>query len=185
MIKKKVILFFVFYFLSSLLGGCGYTTRSMISDKYKTIYVVPFINRIDITNETYTENKYRVYKPLLETDITRTVIDRYLFDGSLRPAKEKSADLVLKGELMEFRRDPLSFTDSNEVAEYRINILVNISLWDNKEEKLVWQEDNFTGNTTYFTNFSSSSAKISDSAAVVKAVADLARRIVERTVEQW
>lgn len=183
--SRKVFLFFIFYLLFSVFAGCGYTTRSMIADKYKTIYVVPFINRIDITNETYTENKYRVYKPLLETDITRSVIDKYLFDGNLRPVKEKSADLVLRGELVEFRRDPLSFTDSNEVSEYRVNILVNISLWDNKEGKLVWQEDNFTGNTTYFTNFSSSSAKISDNTAVASAVADLARRIVERTVEQW
>ena len=66
------------------LSGCGYTTRSMISSKYRSIYVVPFVNKIDITNEEYTANKYRIYRPLLETDITKSVINKYLFDGNLR-----------------------------------------------------------------------------------------------------
>ena len=53
---------------------------------------------------------------------------------------------------------------------------------DAKEKKLVWQEDRFTGDTTYFTT--GSQAK-TENAAIVDALSDLARRIVERTVEQW
>jgi len=154
----------------------------MISDKYRTIYVTPFINKIDITKETDSAYKYKIYKPLLETDITRTVIDKFLFDGNLRPRDSGSADLVLKGELVEFRRDPLRYTDSDEVEEYRLNMVVNISLWDNGENKLLWEEKSFTGDTTYFTR--GTSAKSEDT-AINDAITDLARRIVERTVEQW
>lgn len=84
--------------------------------------------------------------------------------------------------MVEFRRDPLRYTDNNDVEEYRINIVVNLSLWDNRENKLIWQENNFTGDTTYFTT--GQLAKPEDT-AVSDAINDLARRIVERTVEQW
>jgi len=184
--KKRYFLFptlaTVFYLVSTILSGCGYTTRSMVSDKFLTIYVTPFINKIDITNEVNAANKYRIYRPMIETDITRYVNNRYLFDGNLKPVKEGLADLVLKGEVVEFRKDPLRYLNNNEVNEYRINLVVNLSLWDRKENKLLWQENNFTGDITYFT--SGSQAK-SEDAAVIDALNDLARRVVERTVEDW
>jgi len=164
------------------LAGCGYTTRSMIADKFHTIYVAQFANKIDITKETDTAHRYKVNRPTLETDITKSVINGYLFDGNLRSAREESADLVLKGELVEFRRDALRYTDDDEVEEYRLNLLVNISLWDKRENKLIWEEKNFTADTTYFTMGSSEK---SEDAAINDAIKDLSRRIIERTVEQW
>jgi hypothetical protein len=156
----------------------------MISDKFRTIYVVPFVNKIDITKETDAAHKYKIYKPMLETEITNAVINKFLFDGNLRPAQKESADLILKGELVEFRRDPLRYTDSDEVEEYRLNLVVNISLWNNKENKLIWEETGFTGDTTYFALTTNPQYK-SDDRAINDAISDLARRIVERAVEQW
>jgi hypothetical protein len=150
----------------SFIAGCGYTTRSMIRNEYQTIYVAPFENKIDVTQQAYAANKYRIYRPTLETDITRAVINKFLTDGNLKPAKEESAGLVMKGE----------------VEEYRINIVVNLALYDKKENSLLWQERNFTGYTTYFT--AGPQAK-SEDVAVNDALSDLARRTVERTVEQW
>ena len=181
-VSCQIFIFSVFYFLFFVIAGCGYTTRSMISNQFKTIYIAPFANKIDITRETDTAYKYKIYKPMLETDITKSVINKFLFDGNLRPIEKESADLVLKGELVEFRRDPLRYTDLDEVEEYRINLVVNISLWDNRENKLIWEEKNFTGDTTYFTR--GQTAKSEDT-AISDAISDLARRIVERAVEQW
>lgn len=164
------------------LVGCGYTTRSMITGKFRTIYVVPFINKIDITKDTDVANKYKIYRPYLETDITKSVINKLLLDGNLKPVKQGSADLVLKGELIEFRKDPLRYTDTDEVEEYRINLVVNLNLWDTKEDKLAWEEKGFTGDSTYFTM--GSSAK-SESVAISDAITDLARRVTERVVEEW
>lgn len=166
-------------------GGCGYTTRSMITSKYRTLYITPFVNKVDITNEAYTQNKYRIYKPLLESDITKAVSSRFLLDGNLRPTRESLADVFLKGDLVQFKRDPLRYTDSDDVEEYRISIVVDISLWYTKTKEQIWQENGFTGSTTYFTSFSSSTPKKTDDAAVQEAIADLARRIVERAVEEW
>jgi hypothetical protein len=166
------------------LVSCGYTTRSMISAEFKTIYVVPFMNKIDITQETDVASKYRIYRPMLESDITKYVTNKYLFDGNLKPVKEGAADLILKGEVIEFRRDPLRYNDSDEVTEYRISLVVNINLWNRKEDKLVWEEKGFTGDTTYFALTTNPQYK-SEASAITDALDDLARRIVERTVEQW
>ncbi len=186
-IKFSLFLISASCLLAAVLAGCGYTTRSMISNKYRTIYIAPFLNKVDITQEAYSANKYRIYRPMLETDITKKVINKYLFDGNLKPIKEDQADLALKGELLEYRKDPLSYTsDGENVTEYRINIYVNLSLWDKKENKLVWEENNFNGNYSFFTNYASGNVvQVSEDTAVTNAVEDLARRIVERTVEQW
>ncbi len=186
--KNKLILFLSLCLLSAGLSGCNYTTRSMLYGNYNTIYVEPFVNKVDITQETFSANKYRIYRPMLETDITKKVINRYLFDGNLRPAKQTDADLILKGELIEYRKDPLSYTaNTDNVTEYRINIYVNLSLWDTKTNKMLWQENNFNGNYSFFTaeTVNSANVKVPEATAVNNAVEDLARRIVERTVEQW
>ncbi|MEW6102112.1 MAG: LPS assembly lipoprotein LptE [Candidatus Omnitrophota bacterium] len=181
--KRVVALLVTSYSLLVTIFGCGYTTRSMISDKYRTIYVAPFANKVDITNESYASGKYRVYRPMLDSDITKSVRNKFLLDGNLRPASEETADLILKGELIEFRRDPLRYDDSGEVvSEYRLNLVCNLSLLEGDENRLVWEEKGFTGDTTYFT--SGFQAKSEDT-AVNDALSDLARRIVERTVEQW
>ena len=182
--RNFLFLFCACYF-SCAVTGCGYTTRSMISSKYKTVYITPFINKIDITRESDAGYKYRIYRPMLESDITKRVTNKFLFDGNLRPVKSDVADLVLKGELMEFRRDPLRYTDNDDVEEYRINIVVNISMWDRNADELLWEENNFTGDYTYFTKFTTSGIPKSENVAVNEALDDLARRIVERTVEQW
>lgn len=162
--------------------GCGYTTRSMISTEFRAIYIQPFVNKIDFTKETDTADKYKVYRTHLEADITKEVVNKYLFDGNLKPVDKQFADLILKAELIEFRRDPLRYSENDDVEEYRINIAVNIVLWNVKEDKPVWQENNFTGDVSYFVT---GPLAVSEDTAVSNAIKDLARRIVERTVEQW
>jgi len=186
-INRYIFLLSVWVVLLLCVPGCGYTTRSMISSKYRYIYITPFVNKVDFSQESAVASKYKIYRPMLETEITKAVINKYIFDGNLKIKEKTAADLVLKGELVEFRKDPLRYSESDEVDEYRLNILVNISLWDNRENRMLWEEKNFTGDYTYFpvTSTLTNVAKKSDDQAVVEGVKDLARRVVERTVEQW
>jgi hypothetical protein len=179
---KRFILFLVLGYLPLAIGGCGYTSRSLITDKYKTIYVPPFSNKIDISLETKTSRKYQAYRPLLETDITRSVIDRFMLDGNLRIAKEGEADLILRGALVNFRRDVLRYETDDTPEEYRINVVAQVGLWERKDNKLLWEQKNLIGDSTYF--LSGPNVK-SEDAAIMDATADLARRIVEKVVEVW
>ncbi len=181
--REKMKNFILILIVSLVVGGCGYTTRSMMDPSIKTIYVKPFENKIEFGSLDNVYSKLKTYYPHLETDITNAVVDRFLFDGNLKIVKQEDADVILKGELVDYRRDVLRYTEDEEnVEEYRLNIVVNISLWNTKENKLLWQENNFTGETTYF--ISGSKAK-SEAAAIKDGITDLATRIVERAIENW
>lgn len=169
---------------TNLLVGCGYTTRSFVNPNIKTIYIKPFVNKIDITSELSENRRYKAYFPLLEVKISRAVVDRFIFDGNLRIGKPETADVILEGELIDYVRDPLRYEDSDNetVEEYRVSLVVNITLLDRGENKVLWEENSFIGDSTYFV--SGASAKSEDS-VLNDAVVDLARRIVERTIEDW
>jgi hypothetical protein len=178
---SKSILVFAFALLMFNLYGCGYTTRAY-TGIYKTIYVAPFKNGINTADEKASYTKYMSYYPLLESTITRAVVDRFIFDGSLKVVKENYADVVLKGELISYNRDAVRYTDNNEdVQEYRITLTVNISLYG-KAGELIWQKNNFSGDTSYYITGTRTK---SEKDALDDAIKDLARRVVEGFVEVW
>ena len=53
--KRSINLFLALvtmgFFLATVLTGCGYTTRSLIAGKYKTINIAPFVNKVELTVE--------------------------------------------------------------------------------------------------------------------------------------
>jgi outer membrane lipopolysaccharide assembly protein LptE/RlpB len=165
-----------------LTSGCGYTTRSLLPSNYRTIKIENFANDIRVAAEQSNMRMYRGYRPGMEIELTRTVINKFLVDGSVKVVKESSADIVLKGALIDFKRDALRYDSNDNVEEYRIKLIVNMELMDTKTGNTVWKENGFAGETTYTT---SGALTKSESAAVDAAVDDLARRIMERTVEAW
>ena len=162
-----------------ILSGCGYTTRSIVSGGAKSIYVENFVNKIDITTEVTDKRMYIAYKSGMEIDITRDVIDQFILDGNLRIMTPEKADLVLKGELIEFRKEPLRYDSNDNILDYRIKVSVNIKLTDTRDDKLIWEEKRFNGESVYRIN------AISEDKAVQEAEEDLAKRIVELAVEGW
>lgn len=162
--------------------GCGYTTKSLLPSNYKTIYVGNFGNAIKITAEQSNERMYRGYRPGMEIKITKAVIDKYLMDGNLRIASPENADLILSAELVDFNRGGIIYNTNDIVQEYRIKLVVSMELTEARTGKTVWREPGFAGETTYRT---SGSLEMSENAAIDAAIADLAKRIVERTIEAW
>jgi len=124
---------------------------------------------------------YSGYRPGMEVDLTKAVRDRFLFDGNLKIATQENADIILKGKLVDFKKDVLRYDANDNVEEYRIKLIANLELED-ASNKAIWKESGFVGETTYRT--SGSLAKGED-AAIEDAISDLARRIVERTIEAW
>lgn len=180
---KKLFLFFVLCFLLfTSLSGCGYTTGSLLPANIKTIYVKTFANRIDITAEIDETSRYKTYDPYLEVNISKKIIDRFIYDGNLRVVNQANADLMLTGELIDYNRQPLRYDTSDEVEEYRLSLVVRLVLQDLKKEEIMWEETSFIGDATYFTTGSLSTT---EKTALDKAIADLARRVVERVVEMW
>ena len=161
--------------------GCGYTFRGNVPARLRTVYVQPFANRIDTTSEPTSATQYKLYRPRLESDLTNKVIGRFQFDGSLRPAGPDRADTMLVGELAEFRREPLRFARTGNVEEFRLSIVVNAEFRDLQQHTVRWHEQ-IVGDTTFFEQ---GALAESETTALDRALDDVARRIVERTVEDW
>jgi hypothetical protein len=161
-----------------LYSGCGYATKSTLPANLKTIHVEPFKNSIDFTTGTQRD----IYLPLLEVKSRNAVIDRFVFDGSLKIAEAPLADLILKGELVGYDRTALRYTDNNDVEEYRVQVSVSFGLLNTKTGETSWKEPGFTGTADYFI---SGPQVTTEDSAIDEAILDLARRIVERTVEDW
>ena len=167
-----------FTFLLTILSGCGYTTGSLLPSNYRTLHVEPFKNKIEFVSE----NVRALYVPLMETKVRTAMIDRFQLDGHLRLSDSDKSDLVLKGELLSFERDDLRTDVNQNVQEYRLRITVALTMMDNTTGQVFWSESSFSGESTYFT--SGSQAK-SETAALEDTMKDLARRVVERTIENW
>ena len=165
-----------------LVSGCGYTTRPGLPSHLRMIYIKPFVNKIDVTQLSTGDERYPIYRHKMEVDLTNEVINRYQFTGLLRPARAERADCRLEGDLVEFRRDPLRYNASQQVEEWRLNIVVNLRFVDQTTQTLMWEESRFTGDTTYFALGPNAQT---EATALDRAITDLARRIVERTVENW
>lgn len=177
-LKLSIILFSLILVSS----GCGYTTRSLLPSQFKSIYIDNFTNNIKVTEESSDQRMYRGYKPGMEIDVTNHIRNKYAFDGNLKVADEKNANLILKGELVDFRNEALRYDRSNNIEEYRIRMVINMELIDVKTGKTRWKETSFAGESLY--NPTGGLQKTEDQ-AISDAEDDLARRVVERTVEEW
>ena len=179
MTKRR--LFIALLLCGVIAAGCGYTTRSLLPPHLKSVYVTHFPNKINYANE----GNRSLYVPLLEVKVRNAIVDRFLFDGNLDIAKsEATADAVLEGELVNYYRSSLRFQDADrrETEEFRVHVVVSLKFWDATKEEPLWEESNFVGEATYFRT---GPLATSEDDAVDAAVKDLARRVVERTIENW
>lgn len=179
--RSNLALCSLLFVLCSTLSSCGYTQGTVLPTGVKTIHVGIFTNNIDITKEVSSKDKYEVYRPNLEVDIRDAIIDRIFLDGHLKVASENYADAVLEGEIVQYRKDPLRYQDAN-TREYRISLVCDIRLKDARDSKILFEEENITGDTAYFTT---GTLQKTETQALSDAASDLARRIVNRIVENW
>ena len=165
-----------------ILSGCGYTNKSLVAPDASTIFVKTFENKIDITKETSTRQKFAVYKPFLEIKVTDSIVNRIIFDGNFNIVGEDSADLSLEGEVTNYLRQPVKYADSKDVLEYRLNLVINFILKDLRTGKVLLEEKNLTADTSYFVtgNFAKSEDKALD-----ELLEDLSRRVTSRIVNRW
>lgn len=175
--KKMICAFrsFLVLALIFILSSCGYTNKTKLPHDIKSIYVETALNKIAI------EQMYS-YQPGLEMDITNAVIRRFQVDGNLKLAKADQADAVLSIDLKSYEQEGVRFNPLESVSEYRLFIVLGLVLKHRETGEVIWKEENFSGNNEYFvTQIRSQGQK----AATEKAIEDVARKVVDRVVEDW
>ncbi|MFH1046078.1 MAG: LptE family protein [Candidatus Omnitrophota bacterium] len=180
----KNMKYLVMLFVALGMAGCGYTAGSLLPSDLKTIYLEPFRNKIELTTElTFDEYRFRSYRAQLETDINRELRDRFITDGNLKVVESEKADLILTGELIDYLRVPVRYAADNEtVDEYRITIVCSAQLKKTQSDQFLWKEPRIIGDSAHILSGTTAN---NESVAVEAAVDDLARRIVNHTIEGW
>lgn len=148
-----------------ILCGCGYRVGSLLPKDIKTIAVPMFINRTP--------------EPELEVIVTNGVIRELITDGTLNVV-EKDADTLLEGEIIDYKREPLRYTQREVTREYRLLIAVRIIFKDLRRNEVMWENPRVEGEATFFVG---TSLPESERLALPAAIKDLSHDVVEKVVE--
>jgi hypothetical protein len=125
---------------------------------------------------------YVGYRSGMELEITRLIIDRFLYDGQLKIQTKPKADLLLEGSLLNFIKEAIRYDTGDNVIEYRLKVIIDFKITNRKTKKVLVDYKHFTGETTYRTT---GDYAISEQQAIRNATEDLALRVVNVVVESW
>ena len=110
-------------------SSCGYRlsgTGQLVPEGTRTIAVPGFINN---TNEPY-----------VDVEVTKAVADEFIADGRLRVVDVEAADIVLRGRVIKYEVVALSYSASSYVQQYRVRLVVDAHLDDERAKKVLWKE---------------------------------------------
>jgi hypothetical protein len=151
--------------------GCGYALSSKTNPHIKTIAVPLF------QNESLEKG--------IEETLTGEIIDVLQENRTLTLTKEKNADSVLHGKILEYQRAPYSYDQNETVQEYKITIILSAEYEDRVKRKILWSEPRLLGWSTYSVVGTPGSGASDEAGAQLLAIRKLAEDLKTRTVEGW
>jgi len=171
------------------LPGCGYTTRSSLDPQYRTIAV----------------NAFRNYSPEydLQAPLTNAVIRKFITDGRLDVVNNQEADLLLDGVILTYSLKGLIYDERDEVTQFLCVVLAGARLTDRKSGNVLWEDQQMSGETTFYTRASGQTAdrlrgnaeqflptvrsfpSMEENRGASEALEQLASDIFYRTIEPW
>ena len=156
--------------LALLLGaGCLYHfSGGGLPSDVKTVAILPFDNR---TGE-----------PALTQEVSASIRDAFESRLGLREASEANADAIVRGEIVRYDPDiPLSYQaggqGSVDVTRRRVQIVINVELFDQKDGKSLWKQTGLTVDGEY--------APPAETAGRKVALDKLVTQVVEGAQSQW
>lgn len=149
-----------------LLVNCGYYSFSGSRLKGVNSVAVPLF-----------ENQTEEYG--IRESLTQKVVDAYVQDNTLKVVNEKVSDTILSGTITRYLREAHTFDENENVKEYKVRILVKVTLEETKKKKIIWEEENLEGWGIY------SAVEETEEDGKEKALQKLAEDIVNRTVKGW
>lgn len=160
---------FLFLLLPLCVTACWYSTSSRTAKDIKSI-AVPFFN--NMTTE-----------PDLEINVTERIINYLIDDNTLKVLNEDNADAVLEGDIVEFTNTPFSFNVDLNADEYRVVLVVKVSLHNRKLNEPIWQDQRITGDAAYFLDAAEAGLTYED--ALEESIEEITEQILNLTVQDW
>jgi hypothetical protein len=147
------------------LGGCGiYSFSPGGKSSIETIAVTQF------ENETIESG--------LSSRMTDLVIDAFISDGNLKVVSSADADAVLVGTLTSYRREAYTYDESDNVSQYAVRLVFNVTLQKRESGEELWKE------VFYSEGIYSADTETEDDGQVL-AANQLVVDIINRTTKSW
>jgi outer membrane lipopolysaccharide assembly protein LptE/RlpB len=123
-------------------------------------------------------------EPDLEISVTERIINNLIDDNTLKVIDEDNADASLEGDIVQFTNTPFSFNQDLNAEEYRVTLVVNVTLYNRKLNEPIWQDQRITGNGAYFLDAVEEEGLTFDN-ALEEAIEEITEQILNLTVQDW
>jgi hypothetical protein len=152
-----------------MLSGCGvYTFNGSTLPSYIKTIDIPLFKNASLEPEVAEEITTEINKKVVSDNLLRVITDQ--------------GDATLSGEVSKYTNEPYTYgtteTRQVNVDQYIVRITADIDFYDNKKDKSMYKGP-VTGEGIY--NFSSEQ----ESTGRAKAVSDLVRKILEKSIQSW
>jgi len=124
----------------------------------------------------------RTFKYGAERILTDAVIDEFVADGSLDVADENVADSKLTVEIVNYKKEPLSYDVQEVVKEYNLAVVISATFTDLTTNQVLWQEPSMYESVSYYAI--GARAETEDE-ALQRLAEELARKLVNRALQGW
>ncbi|HUK55574.1 MAG TPA: LptE family protein [Nitrospiria bacterium] len=159
--------------LLAVLAGCGYhlSGGNRLPSDVETIAVPVFHND--------------TFEPALENAVTSAVKQEFLTNSRLKVANDPDqADLVLKGTIVSYGLEPLSFDRTQSVVlEYRVHIRAVVTLEVPRTQKVIWKDTKVESSAEYLANPDPAANQVAENRAIAEASQQLAENLVHNVLE--
>ena len=160
---------FALSILLMLAPGCGvYSTKGRTAGNIKKV-AVP-----NLSNETA--------QPDIESEITTNLRNGLIKDNTLKVVAENEADAVLEGTVVDYKNVPFTFNADLQAEQYRLMILLNISLFNPKDNTYIWKDRRIDAHSDYY--LETTTDRTYDR-ALEEVYKDIVEGILNATTQEW
>ncbi len=154
------------------LAGCGYRPLGAggVSDLPPTVKTI-----------TIGTLRNRTLRPTIQPALKEALVRRFTADARIRIVEE-GADALLEGAIEGFGEEPISFDSTDTAQRLRLTISFSFTLRDRLKDAVVLR-DGVTGVAFYIAAPGVTPTRLAEDEATLRAVADLAERVVNRVVD--
>lgn len=159
------------FLLVAALSGCGYHISGKtgrMPGKIENLTIPIFENR--------------TAKPDIESALTVAFVEEFVTTVSVH----RGAAHVMHGVITSYELTPVSFTKSDISQEYRLTVVMDLSIENKTSGKVIWKEEKVTDYEDFTVNISDVTETTESEAAALKKLArDTARLVKERMLERF
>lgn len=169
---KRIILLASMLLIVAIGAGCaGYTPQVSLPSYIQKLAVPVYLNK----TQTYNIEQY----------VTQKTIDQFIADGKVTITDEQSADGILKVNIDKYQLTVITYDVNQVPQQYRMRIYISIYLFDNKNQRQLWMDENLWEETTYYVVNNLGMPAETEEIARTKVLDRLSERVFRRVLNGW